>query len=93
LPFGYSTLSANASEVDRKASKLLQDSSIETSYALRLVGDYQPKRAAGPPLPDWLWRLRRKDLNEIWNSTRGSRGDSAITPHRAPDIPGSLGTS
>ena len=71
LPFDFSSLSASACESDQKASELIRAGSVETSDALRLLGDYQLKRAVGPLLPDWAWRLRRKHFNEIWRRTRG----------------------
>lgn len=68
LPFDYSSLSANACEADQKASELIETGSVDMSDALRLLGDYQLKRALGPQIPDWVWRLRREHLNKIWRS-------------------------
>ncbi len=70
LPFDYSSLSSSARESDQKASALIRVDPVETGYALRLLGDYQIKRAVGPLLPDWVWKLRRDRLNEIWRSIR-----------------------
>jgi hypothetical protein len=76
LPFDYTSLSASASESDQKASALVRAASVDPTDALRLLGDYQLKRAVGPLIPDWAWRLRRNHLNEIWRSTRGSAAAS-----------------
>lgn len=71
LPFDYASLSANARESDAKASEQIKVSSVDERKAILLLGDYQLKRALGPLLPDWAWRLRRKHLNEIWQNARG----------------------
>jgi hypothetical protein len=71
LPFEYFRLANSASESDRKASDMIQANGSPTEAdALRLLGDYQLARAMGPPIPDWVWRMRRDHLNEIWRQTR-----------------------
>ena len=75
LPVEYKALSRCACECDRLATALLRAPTPTADEAFRLVADYQLNRALAPQLPDWVWRLRRKRLNEIWNSTRSQSED------------------
>jgi hypothetical protein len=70
LPIEYFALSRDARESDRLASGVLRGGNPSAEQALRLVADYQLSRALAPQLPDWVWRLRRKRLNKIWDQTR-----------------------
>jgi hypothetical protein len=72
LPIEYFQLSIAAREYDQKASDLLRAGSPTERDVLRLLADYQTERATAPLLPDWVWRFRRKTLNEIWASERRS---------------------
>ncbi len=70
LPCDYFAFSHDAKEFDSLANTLAKSGAPTENDTLRLVADYQLRRAMGPPLPDWAWRLRRKHLNRIWKETR-----------------------
>lgn len=70
LPFDYHAMSQDACDFDSLASALLGPGRPTVDQALRLVTDYQLRRALAPQVPDWVWRLRRKRLDAIWSTTR-----------------------
>jgi hypothetical protein len=39
--------------------------------AIKQWYEYQIGRAMGPLLPEWLWRWKKKDLEDVWRRTRG----------------------
>lgn len=75
LPIEYSRLSHMAKEVSGRAQRLSKATLVRNEDAVRVLGDYQSKRAGAPLIPDVLWRRRRDALNQIWQQTRsqGSR--------------------
>lgn len=60
-----------AGRLEEKVSEILNDdSSISEGEAVKLVCEYQSLRAVTPMLPDWIYRIRNKTLEEVWLSTR-----------------------
>lgn len=72
LPVDYFKFAKLAQEFDQKASHYIQVSSITERDVLRLLTDYQLARSTAPFLPDWAWKIRKNELNQIWSKYRGS---------------------
>ena len=64
---GYSGFNLKAERYEKAAADTLKGASEEIA-ALKLLHDYQIARASAPIIPDWLWKLRRDGLNELWNA-------------------------
>jgi len=63
---GYFTFSKKAEKAEDAASKLLAGSSTDNIEPIKLWQEYQLARASAPLLPTWMWKLRQKKLNQLW---------------------------
>ena len=52
---------------------LLSSSDLGDRDALIVATNYQFSRSSGPPLPSWLWKIKRKSLNVIWQQTLSTK--------------------
>ncbi|MEJ7623750.1 MAG: hypothetical protein WKF34_07135 [Pyrinomonadaceae bacterium] len=66
LTISYWNFSKRSEQVEKNASKLLEKESDEEIPAIKLVSEYHVARSAGPLIPSWLWKCKRKTLNETW---------------------------
>ena len=71
LAFEYKSFADQAHECKGKATQLLQGTSIPETDAVKTLMDYQIARATAPILPDWIYLILRKRLNEIWKEMMG----------------------
>ncbi|HEX2076937.1 MAG TPA: hypothetical protein VHG08_04485 [Longimicrobium sp.] len=62
---------AERSERSYTAGVHLLRGEITEADALKQWYEYQIGRASSPLLPDWLWRLKRDDLNDAWQRASG----------------------
>jgi len=73
LIFGYNSLSTAARDAYERLDSLADQSDLSGATALSIVMTYQFVRSAAPPIPDWVWRLRRTALNEAWEEELSHR--------------------
>lgn len=64
LALAYHSFAQKAATTDTSA-QAQSGKAMETS-AIKLLHEYQLARASAPPLPGWIWKLRRKSLNRLW---------------------------
>jgi hypothetical protein len=67
---GYFSFSLKAKSVKERAEALLENNALSEIHAIKLWQDYHLARLAAPLLPNWVWRLREKKLNELWQEYR-----------------------
>jgi Flp pilus assembly protein TadB len=72
LAFEYNQFSRGAEQIENQTNFLLQRNGLTDIQATKLLHDYQIIRAGSPLLPNWLWKYRRRDLNELWNQRLNS---------------------
>lgn len=64
----------NASEkVEDRAAVLLKDTNLNQDEAIKLVHDYQIARACSPLLPEWIWKLKGEEYNQLWERFRNGK--------------------
>ena len=69
--YQYFRFAFAAGRLEEKVSEILDDdSSISETEAVKLMCEYQALRAVTPMLPDWIYRIRNKTLEEVWLTTR-----------------------
>lgn len=66
LTFEYNRFAKEAENIENRADNLKKQNDVSDVEALKLLHDYQIIRAGSPLIPTWLWKMRRKDLNESW---------------------------
>lgn len=76
LVVGYSALRDAASATYERLDALAAQAVPTQAAVLSAVMSYQFARAAAPPVPDWVWRLRRAVLNETWREELSKRGQT-----------------
>jgi hypothetical protein len=64
---GYFSFSAKGKQIRESCERLIQSSKIDEIQAVKLWQDYHLAREAAPILPTWIWKLREKKLNALWN--------------------------
>jgi flagellar biosynthesis protein FliQ len=69
LMSGYFAFGRRSEQVE-KATVHLLGGTVSEVEAIKLLHDYQIARSAAPLIPDWIWKLRRKTLNELWDQYR-----------------------
>jgi len=62
----YADFSKEAGSLETEAQRLLEDKSAGAFEAQRLLAEYQLLRATSPSIPTWVWKIRRKTLNQNW---------------------------
>ncbi|MCU1328136.1 MAG: hypothetical protein JWN34_3506 [Bryobacterales bacterium] len=73
LALSYTSLNKNGESSEKAADRALQTTTPEVLSAFKLMYDYHLSRAAGPLFPNWLWRLRERDLNQTWKEHRNGQ--------------------
>jgi len=73
LAFEYSRYSRAAERIEDSAHEMLKKQEITDIEAVKLLHDYQIARAGAPSIPTWFWRLRQRDLNEVWGERMRAR--------------------
>jgi hypothetical protein len=63
---GYFTFSKKAEKTEDAASKLLETGSARDIDPIKIWQEYQLARASAPLLPTWMWKLRQRRLNQLW---------------------------
>lgn len=63
----YNRLAYAAEWAEDKAHSLKDKSDLTESEAIKVVHDYHIARAGSPLLPEWLWKMKQKELNELWD--------------------------
>lgn len=67
LAYEYNRHSRAAERIEDSVHDMLTKQDVTDIEAIKLLHDYQIARAGAPSIPTWLWRLRRQDLNEVWD--------------------------
>jgi hypothetical protein len=71
LALGYGSLSKNSGSSEQAADRALHaTTAAEELAAFKVMYDYHLNRAAGPPIPTWMWKLREGELNRTWKEHR-----------------------
>jgi hypothetical protein len=70
LTLGYSSLAKKAGASEASACRLLQTQQPEQLDAFRVMYEYHVDRATGPIIPTWIWKRRKNELNQIWETLR-----------------------
>ncbi len=71
LSFSYFAFSRECRNTETATENLLA-SNVDEKQAIRVMHEYHLARAGAPPLPLWLWKLRNRRLNELWEGYRPS---------------------
>lgn len=64
---GYYSFSTKSKQVKGSAEILIQSGNIDQIQVIKLWQEYHLAREASPIIPTWIWRLREKRLNTLWN--------------------------
>lgn len=67
LTYGYLRGAMKAGEAENLAQRQLASGAPTELDASKIVHEYQIVRLGMPLLPNLLWKLRRRDLNELWS--------------------------
>ena len=62
----YNRLADAAEKAEGKAHALRDKSNLSEGEAIKAAHDYYIARAGAPLLPEWLWKLKEKELNSLW---------------------------
>ena len=74
LGVSYGRLSTACNSAFSEFGALAKDDALSERHALLAATNYHFIRRGGPLVPDWLWRIRRKKLNTVWEQlTYGRR--------------------
>lgn len=71
LAFDYNLFADQAEKAEVRAFQLCSEKDFSEIQAIKLLHDYQIDRANSPLIPSWLWRMKNKELNELWNERIG----------------------
>jgi len=63
---GYHSFSTKSKQVKDSAELLMKSGNIDEIQAIKIWQDYHLAREAAPILPTWIWALREKKLNLLW---------------------------
>ena len=66
---GYFAFKEKAQKIREKTDQLLEKSDVDQVEAIKLWQEYHLARESSPIIPSWIWRLRQKKLNALWNRT------------------------
>ena len=70
LAVSYFRYSKRAGVIEGHAVTLLGQDATDAIPAVQLWSDYHVARNRAPPIPTWLWLLRRLQLNMLWKEYR-----------------------
>lgn len=70
LVVAYNDFAERAGRVEEAALQALNGGNPELMQAIRLLHEYHLARATSPILPEWIWRVKRGELNELWQALR-----------------------
>ena len=73
LGWQYGQLAKTGARAFSALDALLVKRDLTEREALMEVSKYQAARDAGPLIPDWLWRLSRRDLQDAWTLLSATR--------------------
>jgi hypothetical protein len=76
LAVGYYSFGQKAAQVEIQAEALLAKKVILID-AVKLLHEYQLARSSAPIIPEWIWRWRRDELNELWLAYRHKAEETA----------------
>lgn len=68
LIVGYYNFKSKADLIEQKATPLLKSENITEREAILLLHEYHLSRSSSPPIPSIVWRMKRKNLNELWDT-------------------------
>jgi len=69
----YKKYSGKAASIESETIRLLKNPNIMTVDAIKIVQEYHLAHAEAPMVPQWLWKLMRKDLDVTWQKYRRQR--------------------
>ena len=70
---GYYNFAKICEKIASSAERMLDQEKIERIYVIMLMSEYQLYRAQAPLIPTFLWKKKRKRLNEIWENLYSSK--------------------
>ncbi|NTW01906.1 MAG: hypothetical protein HGA19_11555 [Oscillochloris sp.] len=53
-------------ELVSRRQRVQKETQLPDVQAIKLLHEYQIARAGAPMLPDWLWSLMQRELNDLW---------------------------
>lgn len=59
-----------ASQIEDRAEVLARDKTISDIDAIRIAHDYQIARASLPLIPEWVWKVKQDEINDLWKKLR-----------------------
>ena len=66
IGFRYLSLSQRAERITDRGTQFWQLETLTETQAIKLLHEYQIARVTAPMIPDWLWRIRKEELNRLW---------------------------
>jgi hypothetical protein len=69
---GYHGFATKAGQVEEQV-KRLGERQVSEITAMKVVFEYHLARAAAPPIPDWIFRSRQHELNQLWDEVRSPK--------------------
>ncbi len=74
LAIGYTSLKNNSAASEAAAELAIQTTpQPDQITAFKVLYDYHLTRAVGPIIPTWIWKVRKDELNQIWQEIRNKR--------------------
>ena len=70
----YYKYSRQAAVIEERAERMLCEKTVDEVQAIKLMRDYHLAHAEAPMNPNWVWKLMRDDLNELWKTYRRRQG-------------------
>jgi cytochrome b subunit of formate dehydrogenase len=70
LAFDYHKYAREAARAEDQACTLQKEQHVIDAQAIKLLHEYQIARAGAPMLPDWLWGVMQRELNDLWAQHR-----------------------
>lgn len=73
IAVAYYTFSGKAGTIESQVDLVASRTDHNETDAVKLWQDYHLARATAPFLPTWVWQMRRKSLNAIWDARKSTR--------------------
>lgn len=76
LVVGYFSFSQKSGQIEQQTERLLEKK-VKELDAVKTLHDYQIARSSSPIIPEWIWKQRRSELNELWKKYRQKASGAA----------------
>ncbi len=61
---------AAAGQIEDSAEVLAKDKTTSDTDAIRIAHDYQIARSSLPLIPEWVWKVKQDEINDLWMKLR-----------------------